>query len=418
MPGTVVIGGGVIGLSCAFYLHQRGVKVTILDAGPPEQAASHGNAGWITPSLAAPVPAPGLLSTSLRWMLQPDSPLYVKPRFDPDFMRWLYEFWRKSNRRDYEAGLAAIGEFGRKSLAQTDDLLAAGVKFEAHQTGLLFAYRDHATLERDYRDLDLLMPFGYSGITLLDGNSIREVEPALVPGLAGGYHIVQERHVRPDTLVTGLRDWLTEAGVDIRQGVSVTGFEQQGRQIRGLRTTAGPVATEAVVVAAGVWTTDLMRQVDVRVPITMGKGYSMDYVPSPLPEPVTHAMYLHEARVALTPLEGRLRLAGTMELSGLNHYINPRRVEAISRAASEILRGWPHNAKPATVWTGGRPLTPDGLPVIGMAPGFTNLAIASGHSMLGVTLATVTGEAIADLLTTGVTPPTLEPFRASRFRWL
>jgi D-amino-acid dehydrogenase len=245
------------------------------------------------------------------------------------------------------------------------------------------------------------------------------VEPALISGLAGGYHIVQERHVRPDTLVRGLRDWLTAAGVEIRDGVSVTGFEQQGRQITGLRTTAGPIATESVVVAAGVWTEALLREVDVRVPITMGKGYSLDFEPEPpMPDPVRHAMYLHEERVALTPMHGRLRLAGTMELSGLNHRINPRRVEAISRAASEFLRGWPKNAKPATVWTGGRPLTPDGLPVIGMAPGFTNLAIASGHSMLGVTLATVTGEAIAEVLTTGIAPPDIEPFRASRFRWL
>lgn len=418
MPGTVVIGGGVIGLSCAYSLHQRGVEVTILDAGPPELASSHGNAGWITPSLATPVPAPGLLSTSFRWMLQPDSPLYVQPRFDPEFLRWLYDFWRKSNRRDYEAGLTAIGEFGRDTLAQLDDLRRAGVEFEEHQTGLLFAYRDGAALERDYRDLDLLMPFGYTDIVLLNETTIREVEPALVAGLAGGYHIVQERHVRPDTLVRGLREWLTAAGVEIRDGVSVTGFEQQGRQIRGLHTSAGPIATEAVVVAAGVWTEALLREVDVRVPITMGKGYSMDFVPSPLPEPITHAMYLHEERVAMTPMHGRLRLAGTMELSGLNHRINPRRVEAISRAASEFLRDWPKNAKPATVWTGGRPLTPDGLPVIGMAPGFTNLAVASGHSMLGVTLATVTGEAIAEVLTTGHTPPALEPFRASRFRWL
>jgi D-amino-acid dehydrogenase len=134
-----------------------------------------------------------------------------------------------------------------------------------------------------------------------------------------------------------------------------------------------------------------------------------------LPGPVRHALYLHEARVAITPLAGRLRLAGTMELSGLNHRINPRRVAAIGRAGHRFLCDWPAEVSPASVWVGGRPMTPDGLPVIGLAPGFTNLAIASGHAMLGMTLAPATGEAIAELVMTGRAPATISPFRADRW---
>lgn len=416
MPATVIIGGGVIGLCCAFALRRRGAAVTLLDAGPAERAASHGNAGWVVPSLAGPVPAPGLIATSLRWMLQPDSPLYVQPRLDPEFWRWLLAFWRKCNQRNYAAGLAAIGELGRQTLVLYDGLAAAGVRFEEHRSGIIHAYREPAALAHDYRDLEQLRPFGYDRIDLLDGVALRELEPGLVAGLAGGYRIEQERHLRPDSLVAGLREWLIQAGVEVRDGVTVTGFEHAGGRVHALRTTDGTVPAEAVIVAAGVWSGPLLRRAGVRLPIEMGKGYSLDFAPSPVS--VRHALYLHEARVAITPLTGRLRLAGTMELSGLNHRIEPRRVAAISRAGTGFLRGWPDGVSPTRVWAAGRPMTPDGLPVIGLAPGISNLAIASGHAMLGVTLAPATGEAIAELLTTGRAPAVIAPFRADRWRWV
>ena len=416
MGGTVIVGGGVVGLCCAVALRQRGATVTVLDAGPPDRAASHGNAGWIVPSLAGPVPAPGLVRTSLRWMLKPDSPLYLQPRPDPAFLRWLLAFWRRCNARHYAAGLAAIGELGRQTLPLYDRLRAAGVAFEEHRSGILFVYRDPGALAHDYAGLDLLRPFGYDRIAVLDGDALRQREPALVPGLAGGYHIVQDRYIRPDSLVTGLRHWLERAGVELRSGVTVTGFDHAGGRVRSLRTTDGEVSGASVVVCAGAWTGLLLRRAGVRMPIEMGKGYSLDFVPSPVSEPVRHALYLHEDRVAITPLTGRLRLAGTMELSGLNHRIDQRRVKAIVRAGGRCLRDWPAAAVPATVWAGGRPMTPDGLPVIGLAPGFQNLAVASGHAMLGLTLAPATGEAIADLLTTGAAPATLAPFRPDRFR--
>ncbi|MDQ3695805.1 MAG: FAD-dependent oxidoreductase, partial [Chloroflexota bacterium] len=374
---------------------------------------------WVVPSLAGPVPAPGLVGTSVRWMLRPESPLYVRPRADPGFVRWLLGFWRRCNRRDHEAGFAAVGELGRQTLALYDALRAAGVEFEEHRTGLVYAYRQRAALEHDFAALGQLRPFGYRDIALLDGAGLRELEPALAPGLAGGYWIERDRHLRPDSLVRGLREWLRRAAVEIRSGVTVTGFDHARGRVRALGTSDGVVPiTDAVVVCAGVWTGPLLRRAGVRVPIEMGKGYSLDFVPSPLPEPVRHALYLHEDRVAITPLAGRLRLAGTMELSGLNHQIEPRRVAAIARAGAGFLRDWPEGATPDTVWAGGRPMTPDGLPVIGLAPGFGNLAIASGHAMLGVTLAPATAEAIAELLTTGAAPAAIAPFRADRFGWL
>lgn len=415
MDRIVVVGGGVIGLCTAHALQRRGCAVTVVDAGPARRAASHANAGWIVPSLSAPVPAPGLARTSLRWMLRPDSPLYVRPRGDPGFGRWLVAFWRRCNARDHLAGLEATAALNRRTMALFDGLRADGVAFEEHRDGLLFAYRSPTELERDHAALVPLRPYGYEA-SLLDGAAMRELEPALTEAVVGGYRFPQERHVRPDSLVAGLAACLREAGVELRSGTTVTGIEHRRGKVAALATTAGRIVADAVVVCAGAWTPAVLRLVGVRVPIEAAKGYSLDYAPPPaLPHPIRHPLYLHEARVAVTPLDGLVRLAGTMELSGLNDRIAPRRVRAIARAGAASLRGWPPDPGRATVWTGARPLTPDGLPVIGLLPGFANLAVAAGHAMLGVTLAPATAEAIADLLTTGRAPDLIEPFGPGRF---
>lgn len=420
MQPVVVIGGGVIGLCSAFALRQRGLPVVVYAGTAPERAASHVNAGWVVPSLAEPVPAPGLIATSLRWMLRSDSPLYIDPRVlrHPDFLRWTVRFWQHCNAAAYEAGTQATAAFGAQSLARYDALRAAGVVFEEHRDGLLFVYRAPETMEHDYAALEALGDVGLGVSPILRGGALWELEPALSETVAGGYWLPQERSVRPDTLVRGLRAALREQGVEIRDQ-EVTGVETRGA--RGAGVVAGGQRQPAaqIVVAAGAWTGPLLRPLRAPVPITAGKGYSIDLAPQPLAQPVRRPLYLHETRVAITPLDGMIRLAGTMEFSGLNHRLRPERVAAIARSAAWALRGWPDptpvSGPGVRVWTGPRPMTPDGLPVIGWLPGYRNLAIASGHAMLGVTLAPATGEAVADLLTTGVLPEPARPFDPARF---
>ncbi len=422
MASTIIVGGGFIGLCTAIALQGRGVPVTLVDAGPPERAASHGNAGWIVPAFSGPVPAPGLVGTSLRWMLRPDSPFYLQPRADLDFVRWLLAFWRRCNQRDHRSGLEATMALNARTMDLFDAYRDRGIAFEEHRDGILYAYHSAQEMERDHAALDLLRPFGYAPPPLLDGAAIREHEPALTDGTLGGYWLAQERHVRPDSLVRGLNAWLAArpSGVRLLDGVQVTGFISSGRAAAGRRitvveTTHGPIAAESVIVCAGAWTPRVVRLADptVWIPIEAGKGYSLDFIPPP--RPVRVPIHLHEARVVVTPLDDRIRLAGTMELSGINHRLVPARIAAISRAGARSLRDWPADASTAVAWTGMRPLTPDGLPVIGMVPGWTNFVVASGHAMLGLTLAPATGEAVADLLTTGRPPEVLQPFSPARF---
>ena len=283
MQPVVVVGGGIIGLCTAFALHQRGVAVTVLDAGPTERAASHVNAGWIVPTLAEPVPSPGLIATSLRWMLRSDSPLYIRPRLDPAFLRWTLRFWRHCNARDFLAGTEAIAAFGARSLALYDAMREAGVRYEEHRDGLLFAYRTTEALDHDYAALEPVRRFGFEISPIMSGDELRALEPSLSETVSGGYWLPQERSVRPDTLVRGLIDYLQERGVEVRRDTPVSGIETDGGKATAVFAGGERIPAETVVVAAGAWTPRLLKPLRVRVPIEAGKGYSIDLAPAPAP---------------------------------------------------------------------------------------------------------------------------------------
>jgi D-amino-acid dehydrogenase len=418
---VVVVGGGVIGLSIAFFLNRRGVPVTLLDAGPPEQAASHVNAGWIAPTMAEPVPAPGLISTSLRWMLKSDSPLFIEPRMlpNPDFLKWTLQFWKHCNARDYRSSTESFAAFGASAFDLYDTLREAGVRYEEHRDGLVFAYRSRETMETDYATFETIRPFGYEISPLMSADAIREVEPALSETVQGGFWLPNERSIRPDSLVRGLVDYLREQNVVVHLGKAATAIETAGGKATAVLANGERFPAETVVVAAGAWSSNLLKPLHADVPVAAGKGYSIDLTPQPITRPVTRPLYLHETRVAITPLDGMIRLAGTMEFSGLNHKLRAERIAAIARSAGWAIEGWPKETPTSgpgvRTWTGSRPMTPDGLPVIGWLPGYRNLAIASGHAMAGVALAPATGEAIAETIVTGSPPASIAAFNPARF---
>lgn len=421
MSRTVVIGAGVIGLACAYELRRRGDEVIVVDRVGPGAAASAGNTGWVCPSFSGPVPGPGLVGQSIRWMLSPDSPLYVKPRLDPGFLAWLWSFWRHCTTPAYHAGLDAVAGLNTRTMVLYDALAADGVRFEMHRQGVLFAFLGRAALEHVGADLERMQRYGYAPARTLTASEARDLEPALSANVIGGILAGDERHVRPESLVAGLAERLSEMGVDMRSGTDVTGFRRRGAAsaaspqagtVAAVETSTGTIGAERVVVAAGVWSSRLVRALGFHLPLEAGKGYSIT-----LEEPavrVARPLYLDEARVAVSNFDGALRLAGTMELSGLNADLDARRVEAIRRSADRYLAGW-RGARGEQAWVGMRPLTPDGLPVIGAVPGAGNVYLATGHGMLGVTLAPATAAALADLMTAGQGGAAPSPFDPGRF---
>lgn len=413
MVKTIVIGAGVIGLSAAYELSKRGEDVLVVDKARPGSGSSHGNAGWITPSLSAPVPAPGLVATSIKWMLKRDSPLYIQPRLDPEFIQWIWKFWRNCRQEPYDIGYAALADFNQQTMSAFDQLRSEGVNFEMHKTGLLYFSQDENELQADWESMRQLEQIGYDMPKLLNGDEVRDLEPGLTKSVIGGFHVEEERHVRPETLVNGLVQKLSQLGVEIRSDVRVIGAQRRGSEIATLETEDGTLKADKFLVAAGAWSGKVMDRFGANVPVEAGKGYSVTVED---PEPAfTHSMYYLEGKTAFTPFDGGYRIAGTMELSGVNLKMRPERVEAIWRNANRLF-DYKLSSDLKRAWVGMRPMTPDGLPVIGKMPKTDNLYVASGHAMLGVTLAPVTGIAIADLMHCGESPDiSIDAFDPARF---
>lgn len=413
---VVVIGGGVIGLACGYELRKRGAEVTVLDAREMGAAASWGNAGWIVPSLSGPVPEPGLTLTALRWLLKPDGPLYIRPRPDPAFVRWLWEFWRRCNARDFQAGFEAMAGLNRRTMELYDSWRAEGIEFDMQARGLLFVFSTEESLRKHLAEMAHLEPYGYARPEARTGDEIRAMEPILSREVVGGFLVESDRHLQPSSLTSGLTRRLEAEGAELRPGTAVTGLRRTGaatgERVAAVTTARGEVEADAFVLAAGAWSARLARNVGFRLPVESGKGYSFTIRnPDVLP---TRPLYLSESKVGISPYEGSVRIAGTMELSGLSETVDERRLGSIRRSVSRFLASWPQGQDEVR-WAGMRPLTPDGLPAIGRAPNLSNLYVATGHSMLGVTLAPVTGTAVAELICDGRSQFNLKPFDPARF---
>jgi D-amino-acid dehydrogenase len=404
---VIVVGAGVVGLACAWALRKRGCDVLIVERAAPGGGCSAGNAGWICPEHAEPLPAPGLVLTSLAWMLRRDSPLYIAPSALPELIPFLSRFWRSCNARDFAHGLQAIRELSRGTQQRFDELLRDGVSFELHRDGLLCVSTDERALTRSIALHNEHFRAGQPPVTMLGYDEVHHMEPALGEQVVGGYLLGDEYHVRPESLVSGYVQALTARGAGIVRGTTVLGPAPGG-----VVTSAGTLTGDAVLVTAGVHSEALLQAFGVKVPMQAGKGYSITVPRDRLP--LQRPLLLGDARVACTPFEGSTRVAGTLELSGFNEVVRPARLAGIRRSAARFFRE-PVRLGGGVEWVGLRPLTPDGLPLIGRVRGLRDVFVATGHAMLGVTLAPATGEHIADYITTGGSAEVLAPFEPARF---
>ena len=412
-PDVVIVGGGVIGCACAYFLTGRGVSVTVIEKGEVGHGCSYGNAGWIVPSHSLPLPMPGTLRQATRWLFQPDSPLYIKPRLDLDLIRWLTRFLSCATHRHLRHAVPVLAGLSRHSLDLFQDFVAAHGAEPIHfrQAGLLFACNSQKGLVKAREELEVVREAGVSGREL-DADELRNKQPALTGPLTGGVWYESEAHAEPLATVEKLAELAARQGASIVPHTEVLNAETSSNTIKALHTSRGRIEGDRFVFAAGSWTPGLVSSLKLRVPIQAGKGYAL--IVEPFSPQLTIPTALVEKRIGLTPRDGSVRLAGTMELAGLDESITPRRVEAIIRGAREFVN-LPDPPKIHETWRGLRPCTPDGIPVIGPPKGWNNLVIAAGHAMLGLTMSMATGEMVADLCT-GATPALdPAPFRPSRF---
>jgi D-amino-acid dehydrogenase len=408
---VAVVGGGAIGLAIAQRLVHSGAEVLVVERDAVGQATSLGNAGWITPMLSTPLAGPGVLRKSARWLIDPSSPLYVRPRLDPWFALWCLRFARNCTRGRSGAASRALLGLNASTLAAFDRLREDGISFEMHSRGLIVACTSEKNLAAEWATLEELRVLGYEGsLELLDGDGVRSLEPVLSKEVVGGIYAGTERHVRPETLTAGLAEWLRNAGAEIREHTEVTRIVKSGSGWVTETTAGDDFAADRVVIAAGVWTKRLLQQLGTRIPLEGAKGYSVTVGANG--ELVQHAIMLQEAKVGVTPFVGGYRLAGTLELAGESLTLNRRRLRAIVEAAARYLN---YDTGTAGVeWAGLRPTLPDSLPVIGRVPSVDGVFVATGHGMLGITLAPSTAEALTPLVLEDELRPELEPFRADR----
>jgi len=396
MKRVVIIGGGVIGLSAALECARRGHRVTVIERDPARRGASLGNAGMIVPSHFIPLAAPGMVALGLKWMWNPESPFYVRPRLDWDLLTWGVRFWRASTRRQVERVAPLLRDLHLASRAAFARLAAEEDDFGLVQRGLLMLCKTAQALEEEAHAAGRAKALGIPA-EVLDARQTATLEPGVTMDIAGAVYYERDCHLDPARFVAALERRLRAAEVEFVHDAAVTGWIREGARIAAVGTARGEVAGDEFVLAGGAWSPALARELGLRLPMQSGKGYSLT-LPEPVELPRICAI-LAEARVAVTPMRGALRFGGTMELAGMDEGINPRRVAGIVRAARDYFpRFRAEHFAGVQPWCGLRPCSPDGLPYLGRTRASPNLVVATGHAMMGLSLAPVTGEIVGQIV--------------------
>lgn len=406
-----ILGAGVIGLSTALYCARRGMKVTVIERKPGQRdGCSFGNAGMVVPSHFIPLAAPGMVALGLKWMWDPESPFYIKPRLDMDLVNWGVKFWKAATQGRVQAAAPVLRDLG---LLSRECFAEIGLDFGLVKRGLLMLCKEQRTLDEEGHMAAKANALGIPA-EVLDARATAALDPAVTMDVCGSVYFPKDCHLTPGRFMTALEAEVTRLGVELLWETEVTGFDVEEGVLRAVRTTRGVVEGHEVVLSGGVWSAELAQDLGLKLPMQAGKGYSLTLSdPKQLPELCSICT---EARLAVTPMDGALRVGGTMEIAGIDESITQRRVRGITRAFPKYFPAFEERdfaeVKP---WSGLRPVSPDGMPYLGRTQRWKNLTVATGHAMMGLSLAPATGKIIAQVLTGEPTSVPLELMSPDRF---
>ncbi len=390
----VVVGGGAIGLFSAYFLSGKGHRVTVLDAGNFTANCSYDNAGMIVPSHLVPLAAPGMISQGIRWMLKPRSPFYVKPRLDRELIRWGRLFHRSSTQAHVDASIPVLKELSMASKILYREFAAEFPSISYREDGLLMLFQT-SNAERHEREAGEIAQANGLQVDLLSESEVRKREPGAQA--IGGVHYRSDAHLDPNKLMLHLLEELRNRGVELLEKHLVTGFEYSQNALGGVTTNQGTIVCDQVVLASGAWTSQLTQKLGYPMPLLPGKGYSFDTLIGG--KGPTIPSILCEGKVAVTPFAERFRFGGTLEITHTgDRKVHKKRLQGITETVRTFYPDFQFSTPDSgDVWSGFRPCSPDGLPYIGRVGNFENVIVATGHGMMGISLAPITGKLVQEL---------------------
>ena len=414
MSRVIIAGGGVIGLCSAYYAQKAGHQVTVIERGDISNGTSFGNAGYVSPSHFAPLASPGIIAKGLRWMLSSTSPFYIKPRLNLDLIRWGLTFWKQSNRHTVERNvphLHAILQLSRHLQSELKQELS--LPFLMEEIGCFMLYQNPATEQHEKELADEAAGLGID-TRILSGQEVQDMEPDVEINTLGGVLYPIDCHIHPGQFMHSLHHALEEMGAHLQLNTNITGFERKGKKIQAVITDKGRFEADEVVMATGSWSPEISRMLGIHMILQPGKGYSMTF--DHLDKNLKYPAILVDKRVAMTPFGDSLRMGGTMEISGLHSPTLVKRAQAIMAGAKAYYPKLDVTFPgPDKIWHGYRPLSPDGLPYLGRHSTYDNLVVASGHAMIGITLAAATGKIVEELVSRTSTSIDISGFDVERY---
>lgn len=392
----IIIGGGIMGLTSAYYLLKSGWKVTVLDKGDLTNNCSFGNAGMIVPSHFIPLAAPGMISKGIKWMFNSRSPFYVKPSLDFALISWGLKFMKSATVSHVERSAPYLRDYHLFSRQLYTDLAKEpDFDFGLENKGILMLYKTEKAGEEEIHVGKDAQKLGLD-IKILNKEQVQALEPHANLDVIGAVHYRCDGHLYPNALIPQLIQFIKKNGGEIKTDCDVTGFDISGGEIKSVQTSAGNFEGDLVVMTGGTWLPELAKLAGLTIPVMPGKGYS--FMESNSEHQIIHPSLLIEARVAVTPMNGKVRFGGTMEIAPVNDKVNMNRVEGIVNSIpkyySDLKTDLP---KVKDIWYGFRPCSPDGLPYLGYSKKLKNLIVAGGHGMMGISLGPATGKVVSEL---------------------
>ncbi len=411
---AVVIGGGIIGLSSAYYLQKAGWDVTVIDKTDLSDSCSYGNLGMIVPSHFVPLAAPGMISQGIRWMFNRKSPFFVRPSLNSNLISWGLKFMKSATVQHVDGSASPLLNLNIYSKRLYEDLAKEpGFDFALENKGILMYYKTEKVAEEEVHLAEKAQRMGLD-VEVLSKKAVQALEPETELDVLGAVHYRCDSHLYPNKLIQQLLKYLQAAGVTIEGNNPVKGFVMEKGSIKKVVTERREYSADLFVLAGGSWLPQLSRMAGLSLPLMPGKGYSFTY--DKPQQKLNYPAILCEARVAITPMNGHMRYGGTMEIAPVNNKINMNRVEGIVDSIPRYFRNISlPMPQEKDIWFGFRPCSPDGLPYLGKTEKVHNLIVAGGHAMMGLSLGPASGKVVADLARGQKPEVEIEAFRVERF---